>query len=138
MAKLSLAQARIDAFIERWMMLHNVPGLTMSITDRNETLCVINRGFADVERREPIGPGALFEAGSIGKSFTALCLVQLAEAGVLDLNRPAVPSTELLVSVDAVDAIWNTPAKRTAAISSGVLQFTAGQTVQKRYCSLLP
>lgn len=89
MAKLSLAQARIDEFIERWMMLHNVPGLTMSITDRNETLCVINRGFADVERREPIGPGALFEAGSIGKSFTALCLVQLAEAGVLDLNRPA-------------------------------------------------
>ena len=89
MPELRDAYAQIDRFAERWMTLHNVPGLSMSITDRNETLRILHRGFANMERREPIAPGTIFEAGSIGKSFTALCLLQLAEAGSLDLHRPA-------------------------------------------------
>ena len=65
--------------------------------------------------------------------------VSVTSESTYHVNIPAaIGGGHLLVSVDAVDAIWNTPAKRTAAISSGVLQFTAGQTVQKRYCSLLP
>ncbi len=83
------AHTQIDRFAERWMSLHNVPGLSMSITDRDQTLRVMHLGFSNLERREPIGAGTLFEAGSIGKSFTALCLLQLAEAGNLDLHRPA-------------------------------------------------
>ncbi len=83
------AHASIDRFAERWMSLHNVPGLSMSITDRDRTLRVTRRGFANMERREPIDAGTLFEAGSIGKSFTALCLLQLADDGKLDLHRPA-------------------------------------------------
>ena len=74
MPELRDAYAQIDRFAERWMTLHNVPGLSMSITDRNETLRILHRGFANMERREPIAPGTIFEAGSIGKSFTALCL----------------------------------------------------------------
>lgn len=89
MPDVTRAHTQIDRFAERWMSLHNVPGLSMSITDRNETLRIMHRGFANLERREPIGAGTLFEAGSIGKSFTALCLLQLAEAGRLDLHRPA-------------------------------------------------
>ena len=50
----------------------------------------------------------------------------------------AIGGGELLVTNDAVNAIWTTSAARAAAIASGVLRFTAGQTVQTRYCSLLP
>ena len=65
--------------------------------------------------------------------------VSVTSESTYHVNIPAaIGGGQLLVSVDAVDAIWNTPAKRTAAISSGVLTFTAGQTVQTRYCSLLP
>ena len=105
MPELRDAHARIDRFAERWMTLHNVPGLSMSITDRNETLLILHRGFANMERQESISPGTLFEAGSIGKSFTALCLLQLAEAGSLDLHRPAsayLPWFEVGGSHDAI------------------------------------
>ena len=48
----------------------------------------------------------------------------------------AIGGGQLLVSVDAVNAIWSTSAERAAAISSGILKFTAGQTVQTRFCVL--
>ena len=89
MPDLKHAHTQIDRFAERWMSHHNVPGLSMSITDRDQILRTLHIGLSNLDRREPIDSGTLFEAGSIGKSFTALCLLQLVEAGKLDLHRPA-------------------------------------------------
>ena len=88
MPDLNQAYGRIDEYVDRWMTQHNVPGLTMSITDRHETLRIFHYGFANAERMAPVDAETLFEIGSIGKSFTALCLIQLQEAGRIDLHHP--------------------------------------------------
>ncbi len=45
-------------------------------------------GHADVGAGRPVAPNTLFEIGSIGKAFTACCVLQLVEEGRLDLDAP--------------------------------------------------
>jgi CubicO group peptidase (beta-lactamase class C family) len=62
--------------------------LTLGVTDRDETLAVRTYGFADLASQEPVTPETLFEIGSIGKSFTAILVLQLADEGKIDLQAP--------------------------------------------------
>ncbi len=78
----------IDAFANRHIREMGAPGLTLGLADRNGVIAVRTYGHTDVKTGRPVAPGDLFEIGSITKSFTALCLLQLREQGKLDLNRP--------------------------------------------------
>ena len=60
----------------------------MAITDRERTIHTATFGFAELESATPLDPGYLFEIGSIGKSFTAIVLLQLASEGRLDIHAP--------------------------------------------------
>jgi D-alanyl-D-alanine carboxypeptidase len=64
------------------------PGLAIALTDRESTLLVRTCGAADLARGTPVSPGTLFEIGSIGKTFTAVLVMQLAEAGRIELAAP--------------------------------------------------
>src|SRR5918997_4712149 len=80
--------AQLDRFIEGRMAADNTPGLALALTDRERTLRVATYGFADLAARTPVTPDALFEIGSIGKTFTSLALMREHEAGNLDLRAP--------------------------------------------------
>lgn len=45
-------------------------------------------GYADLERRIPATPNTLYSLASISKPFTATAVMQLAEQGRVDLDRP--------------------------------------------------
>ena len=79
---------RLDQFIEQKMKVANVPGMAVAVTDREKLLRVSTYGFADVAAQTRVTPEMLFEIGSIGKSFTSIALLQLREAGRLDLHEP--------------------------------------------------
>ncbi len=79
---------RLDQYVEQQMQSHGTPGLALALTDRERLLRVATYGFADLAARAPVAPETLFEIGSIGKSFTSLVLLQLREAGRLDLHQP--------------------------------------------------
>ena len=64
------------------------PGLALALTDRDTVLLTRTYGAADVATGAPVAPETLFEIGSIGKSFTAVLVLQLAEAGRVDLAAP--------------------------------------------------
>jgi D-alanyl-D-alanine carboxypeptidase len=87
-AALTEALAHIDRVVEASMAAQATPGLALAITDRERVLARRNYGYADLAALEPIDDDTLFEFGSIGKSFTAICLLQLAEEGLLDLHAP--------------------------------------------------
>lgn len=57
------------------------PALAVALTDRDRTLGVRTYGAAE--------PDALWQVGSIGKSFAALVTLQLADEGLLALDAPA-------------------------------------------------
>ena len=70
----------VDAYAQRVLATGMAPAVAMAITDRERTLAARTYGAA--------APDALWPVGSIGKSFTAVLALQLAEEGVLDLHAP--------------------------------------------------
>jgi D-alanyl-D-alanine carboxypeptidase len=85
-----LAEAfeRVGSFLEHRLPLTHAPGAALAVTDREQILGVVVRGFADVAARTPIRPETRFEIGSISKSFAAIVAMQEVEAGRLDLHAP--------------------------------------------------
>lgn len=83
--------AALDAvagYAPQAMRAQGTPGLSLAITDRTQTLRVITLGYADRETRQPVTPQTRFAIGSITKSMTALAMLELADAGRVNLSAP--------------------------------------------------
>ena len=78
----------LDAYLHRWRRNGPTPGLAVAVTDRTRTLYTAGVGYADVAARQPVVGATTFQIGSIGKSMTALAVMQLVESGRLDLDAP--------------------------------------------------
>jgi CubicO group peptidase (beta-lactamase class C family) len=81
---------QLDRFVESYMRTMNAPGMTFVMTDRAGVQRIVAYGFADPESKAKVEPNQLFEIGSITKSFLTLVLLQLRDAGKLDVHRPIV------------------------------------------------
>lgn len=81
---------RLDEFILRHMTEIGAPGMTLSLANRHGLLRSSQYGFADVKSGVQVAPQTLFEIGSISKSFVAMAILQQAEEGKLDLQKPVV------------------------------------------------
>ncbi len=86
--RLQQAIANIDRYAGDLMARDGAPGLALAVTDRNGVLLTREYGYADLGARLPIEPATQFEFGSIGKSFTAVCMMQLVDEGKVDLHAP--------------------------------------------------
>ncbi|MFC5864107.1 serine hydrolase domain-containing protein [Acidicapsa dinghuensis] len=80
--------AKLDAYIARYMPAMNAPGLTLGLTSAEATLRTVGYGFADTDRKTPVTTDHLFQIGSITKSFVALVLMQMRDEGKLELQKP--------------------------------------------------
>ena len=78
----------VDEKIRAWMAPRDTPGIAMAITDRDGLLATRSYGHADLAARTPVTDETWFQHGSIGKSFSAIVALQLAEEGKLDLQAP--------------------------------------------------
>jgi CubicO group peptidase (beta-lactamase class C family) len=70
---------------------HHLPqthaaGIALGVTDHEELLGIVVRGFADVAAQQPVRPDTRFQIGSISKQFSSIVVMQEAEAGRLDLH----------------------------------------------------
>ncbi|MGZ8705920.1 MAG: serine hydrolase domain-containing protein [Gaiellaceae bacterium] len=80
--------AAIDDAVRTAMERGRQPGLTLGLTDRDGTILIRTYGFAELGSRQPVTPDTLFEIGSIGKTFTAVAILQLVDEGRIDLHSP--------------------------------------------------
>jgi D-alanyl-D-alanine carboxypeptidase len=78
----------LDQYVAQYMHDMNAPGLTLALADADGVQRVCAYGVEDLERRTPLRADRLFQLGSISKSFVALCLLQLRDAGRFELHRP--------------------------------------------------
>ncbi|MGH2616599.1 MAG: serine hydrolase domain-containing protein [Thermomicrobiales bacterium] len=78
----------IDHYVERAMPELGAPGFALAVTGRDGPLPTRTYGYADLGALTPVDDETLFESGSIGKTFTAVCVLQLAEEGIIDLHAP--------------------------------------------------
>jgi CubicO group peptidase (beta-lactamase class C family) len=67
---------------------YRVPGLSLVLVRRDGVLWAEGFGHADRERGVPAGPETVYRAGSLAKPLTATAVMQLAEAGHIDIDQP--------------------------------------------------
>lgn len=74
--------------IPQLLQKSQIPGLTVSII--KDTQIIYSNGFGarDLKEKLPATPDTLFGIGSVTKSFTCLAIMQLAEAGKLNIEDP--------------------------------------------------
>lgn len=75
-------------FIRKTMEQQRIPGLQIAIVKDGRVALSESYGLANVENRVPATNTTLFPLNSATKSFTGVAMMQLAEAGLVDLNAP--------------------------------------------------
>jgi len=80
------AFTQLDQAIRAEMAAGMSPGLAAAVVHGPDLVWSAEYGSADVEANRPVGPSTRFVLGSVSKLFTALAIVQLRDAGKLDLD----------------------------------------------------
>ncbi len=80
--------AALDLYVSMSMQKANVPGLSITISRNGKAVYSRGYGLRNIERREPATENTLYGIGSVTKSFTSMAIMQLAEKGLIDINRP--------------------------------------------------
>jgi EmrB/QacA subfamily drug resistance transporter len=79
--------AAIERFVQGEMAAQRIPGLALGIVENDRITYLRGFGKADDSGR-PVSPSTPFIIGSVSKSFTALAIMQLVEAGEIELDAP--------------------------------------------------
>lgn len=77
----------IDAYIVEKMRMPRIPGLAVAIVKDDQIVYLRGYGHAN-PHGQPVTPQTSFIIGSVTKAFTALAVMQLAEAGEVQLDAP--------------------------------------------------
>jgi CubicO group peptidase (beta-lactamase class C family) len=77
----------VDEYITARMRSDHIPGVALAIVKGDQIVYLKGYGRADQSGR-PVTPQTPFLIGSITKTFTALAVMQLVEAGKVELDAP--------------------------------------------------
>lgn len=78
----------IDLFVKAQMQKRKIPGLQLAIIKNGKVIKTGNYGLANVQDSIPVGDQTVFTINSITKAFTGVAIMQLVEAGKLNLSSP--------------------------------------------------
>ena len=78
----------LDAWIAHEVAQREQPGLSIGIVHDQELIWSKGYGWADRDRKIPATPATLYRIASISKLFTSTAVMQLRDAGRLQLDDP--------------------------------------------------
>jgi CubicO group peptidase (beta-lactamase class C family) len=78
--------SEIEADAESARLKAKIPGMSIVIVHDQDVLLAKGFGYADLEKKIPADPQTVYRVGSVTKVFTALMLMQLRDAGKLQLD----------------------------------------------------
>ena len=81
-------QKKIDAFIDSEMRTQKIPGVSLAVVKDGKPVTVKGYGIANIEHNVPVKPETIFQSGSVGKQFTSMAVMMLAEEGKLSIDDP--------------------------------------------------
>ena len=97
--KLRAAFPQIDQIMRDFAERSRVPGIAYGIIVDGALVHVGTHGLREINSRSPIDTTTVFRIASMTKSFTALAILQLRDAGKLNLDDPAEKYVPELVSL---------------------------------------
>jgi CubicO group peptidase (beta-lactamase class C family) len=109
----------IDRYLQAEMRRQNIPGISLAVAKDGKPLYVKSYGVATLEHPVKTQPDTVYQIGSIGKQFTAVAVMMLANEHKLDLDDP------LSKYLPEIPASWSKVTLRTMLNhQSGIPQFT--------------
>lgn len=90
-ASVAHAADRFDGIrtsIRTQMQARNVPGMSVAVAKNGKIIWAEGFGWADLEGRVPATADTAYSLASISKTFTAVGLMTLVQAGKVDLDKP--------------------------------------------------
>jgi CubicO group peptidase (beta-lactamase class C family) len=82
------AKQYLTWLIRKEMKRNQVIGVSIAIVDDQKVVWARGFGFADKKNEVPATAETLYRIGSISKLFTDMAVMKLAEAGIVDIDRP--------------------------------------------------
>lgn len=79
---------QVKALLIEEMQRANIPGLSIAVVHRGETLYLAGYGFSDVASGTRADSNTLYQLASNSKAFTALGVLLLQKQGAIDLSEP--------------------------------------------------
>ncbi len=110
---------RLDSIAGAGVRANRAVGLVAAVVKGNDTLLMKAYGKADVEWNVPMSVDAMFEVGSIAKQVAAAAILQLRDAGKLDLDDPI---TQWLPELGASGS--NITLRRLLSHTAGIFHFS--------------
>jgi N-acyl-D-amino-acid deacylase len=78
--------ASFDRLMTDFIQKYHLPGGSLAVAKNGRIVYARGFGYADLDKKEPVQPDALFRIASISKPFTAVAVLQLVERGKLNLD----------------------------------------------------
>jgi CubicO group peptidase (beta-lactamase class C family) len=83
-----VSPSQVDARISQLMKAAEVPGLGLAVLNGGEVVAARGYGWRDVERRLPMTAETVMAGASFSKAVFAVLVLELVDAGILDLDAP--------------------------------------------------
>ncbi len=112
----------VDRYLQAQMQRQHIPGIALAVLKNGKPLYVKGYGVATLEHPVPVTANTVFQLGSIGKQFTALAVMLLADEHKLNLDDPVSKY------LPEVPASWNKVTLRLMLNhQAGIPQYTTAQ-----------
>ncbi len=82
------AADELDDYVRAEMARARIPGVAIAISHAGKVVRAQGYGLANVEHQVATKPETVFQSGSVGKQFTAMAVLMLADDGKLSLDDP--------------------------------------------------
>jgi serine beta-lactamase-like protein LACTB len=87
-AKYADAVRALEGWLEREVRAKRLPALSIALVDDQTIVWARGFGYADPARKVPATAATVYRVGSVSKPITALALMLLVQAGLIDLDAP--------------------------------------------------
>jgi N-acyl-D-amino-acid deacylase len=95
----------LDQLMTSFVSERQMPGAALAVTKDSRLVYARGFGYADVEKKVPAQPAALFRIASVSKPITATAVMQLVERGKLRLEDKAFEILKLRPYVEPGDGV---------------------------------
>ena len=83
--ELAASLQRLDRWVASAVDERQIPGLSIGVVKGSDLLWAKGYGYLDVEKRSPVTTSTVFRLASVSKLITAAAIMQLRDAGKLQL-----------------------------------------------------
>jgi CubicO group peptidase (beta-lactamase class C family) len=112
--------AEFEAKLATFVKDNRIAGAAASVVHGDEVAWASGAGFADIPSRRPARPDTLYRIASITKTFTGTAVMQLRDAGKLNLDDPAAQWLPELAGSGTPQAIGRVTIRRLLSHEAGL------------------